>query len=110
MNRSINHSTPYQNNMLIIGFGSIGQALLPLLFSHFQIVSSQISIITKDKDGAEIADAYGVTMQIEAITPDNYQQLIQNRLREGDFLINLSVNVSSVALIELCQKKKSALH
>ena len=91
--------------MLIVGFGSIGQALVPFLFSHFQIAPSQISIITKDRDGSEIADAFGILMHIEDITPDNYLQLMEARLYEGDFLINVSVNVSSVRLIELCQKK-----
>ena len=104
MNHSIDPSTPFKNNMLMIGFGSIGQALIPFLFSHFQIVPSQLSIITKDREGAEIAE-YGVNMHIEAVTPENYQQLIGSRLKEGDFLINVSVDVSSVSLIELCQKR-----
>ena len=94
-----------QRRIVIVGFGSIGQAVVQLIFHHFHFKPSQITIISKDEAGIEIAKKYGLRVQIETITPENYYDLIGNKLQEGDFLLNLSVNISSFDLIELCQEK-----
>lgn len=39
------------------------------------------------------------------LTRDNYRQVLEPRLVAGDFLLNLSVDVSSLALIELCRER-----
>jgi homospermidine synthase len=38
----------------------------------------------------------------KALTPENYEAVLGQVLHEGDFLLNLSVNVSSIALIRFC--------
>lgn len=91
--------------ILMIGFGCIGQAVLPLILRHFDIKASQIRILSKYDDGLRVAQEFGVTLQIETVTRDNYQHIIGDQLHRGDFLLNLSVDVSSYDLIELCQKK-----
>ncbi|CEK09517.1 homospermidine synthase [Legionella hackeliae] len=93
------------NKLVIIGFGSIGQAILPLLFRHLKLTPSQIIIITKDEQGAQVAKEFGLFLEIMALTPENYLPFLMNILSEGDFLLNLSVDVSSVSLIKLCQDK-----
>lgn len=96
----------FKNKIYIIGFGSIGRAVLPLLLRHLDITSTQITIISKDIDNIEVATEYQVNFNHTAITKDNYQDLLQNLLHEGDFVLNLSVDVSSVDLIKFCQEKK----
>jgi homospermidine synthase len=49
-----------EKKILLVGFGCIGQAILPLLFRHLDIKPHQISIVTKNEDGKHIAQAYGV--------------------------------------------------
>lgn len=95
----------FDKKLLIIGFGCIGQSVLPLIFRHIKIKPEQLSIITKKDDGAQLAKEYGVDFQIMPINRDNYQDIVTSRLKEGDFLLNLSVDVSSVDLITLCQEK-----
>ena len=46
--------------IVILGFGSIGQAVLPLLLRHIEVQPSQVTIIAKDEDGIEIAKKYGM--------------------------------------------------
>lgn len=41
--------------LVIVGIGSIGQAMLPLLLRHLDIHPEQTSIISADADGAEAA-------------------------------------------------------
>ena len=95
----------FDKKIVIIGFGSIGQAVLPLIFRHFIITPAQVTVITKHTNGLAVADEYGVACQLTALTKDNYQSLLDQKLQEGDFLLNVSVDVSSVDLIKFCQQK-----
>ena len=41
--------------------------------------------------------------RVRPLTRDNYRDVLAPLVRAGDFLLNLSVDVSSVALIGFCQ-------
>ncbi len=43
----------------------------------------------------------------QALTRENYLEVLEPYLNKGDFLLNLSVDVSSLALIELCHRRGS---
>ena len=91
--------------LVIVGFGSIGQGVLPLLLRHLEIDPDQITIITAEPRGHAVAAEYGIRFIEEALTRDNYQAILESRVGQDDFLLNVPVDVSSVALIELCQNK-----
>src|SRR4029077_3328591 len=80
------------------------QGVLPLLLRHIDIRPDQIAIVTAEPRGHEVAAEYGVGFVEIALTRENYRAVLAGRLGSGDFLLNLSVDVSSVALIELCQE------
>jgi homospermidine synthase len=85
-----------------VGFGSVGQGVLPLILRHIDLKPEQISIITADERGRAEAERYGIAFEISPLTRENYRDLLIPRISKGDFLLNLSVDVSSVALMELC--------
>jgi homospermidine synthase len=91
--------------LVFVGFGSVGQGVLPLLLRHLKIARSEVVIITADKRGADEAARYGVKFIVNPLTRGNYRVVLEAILQPGDFLLNVSVDVSSVALIELCQKR-----
>lgn len=95
----------FKNRIVIIGFGSIGEGVLPLLLRHIDVKPENVSIITAEDRGHEEARKYGIEFIKEALTATNYREMLEPRLAEGDFLVNVSVDVSSVALIEFCQQK-----
>jgi homospermidine synthase len=95
----------FPGRLVIVGFGSIGQGVLPLLLRHLEIARDKITIITAEKLGHEVAAEYGIPFVETALTRDNYREVLEGRLGPGDFLLNVSVEVSSVALIEFCQEK-----
>jgi homospermidine synthase len=97
--------TAFSGRLVITGFGSIGQGVLPLLLRHIDIRPDRITIITAEGRGEEIAAEYGVRFVETALTRENYRAVLDAWLRPGDFLLNVSVDVSSVALIELCRDK-----
>jgi homospermidine synthase len=88
--------------LVIVGFGSIGQGVLPLILRHIAIEPERIIIVTADERGHGEADAYGVRFVRHPLTQDNYRAIVSPWLAKGDFLLNLSVDVSSVALVALC--------
>src|SRR6202140_4754344 len=96
--------TGFSGRLVIIGFGSIGQGVLPLLLRHIDIRPDQIAIVTAEPRGNEVAAEYGVSFVETALTQENYRAVLAGGLGNGDFLVNLSVDVSSVALIALCQE------
>ena len=95
----------FPGRMLIVGFGSIGTAILPLILRHIGIPRERISIITADEHGADIAEKEGISFRIDPLTKVNYADTIDKYLAKGDFLLNLSVYVSSVSIVKHCQKR-----
>lgn len=91
----------YKGKIVILGFGSIGSGLLPLLLKHFQ--PEKILVIGADDRNINISAKYSVAHIIEPVLPGNYQSVLARYTQPGDFLVNLSVNVSSKALVEWCQ-------
>src|SRR5260370_38572214 len=94
----------FDGRVVIVGFGSIGQGVLPLLLPHIDIPPGQITIVSAEPRGREVAAEYGVGFVETALTRENYRAVLEDRLGSGDFLLNVSVDVSSVALIEFCRE------
>ncbi|MGC2414364.1 MAG: saccharopine dehydrogenase C-terminal domain-containing protein [Stellaceae bacterium] len=100
-----NQPIVFYGRLVIVGFGSIGQGVLPLLLRHIDIRPDQITIITAEPRGHEVAAEYGIRFVETALTRENYRAVLESRLGSGDFLLNVSVDVSSVALIEFSREK-----
>ncbi|MDH5187946.1 MAG: saccharopine dehydrogenase NADP-binding domain-containing protein [Rhodospirillaceae bacterium] len=96
--------TQFSGRLVILGFGSIGQGSLPLILRHIDMDPSLITIITAENRGKDIADELGIKFTVTPITKENYKTVLSPMLGKGDFLLNLSVDVSSVALVELCRE------
>lgn len=104
MKTEIKHAH-FPGNLLMVGFGCIGQATLPLLFRHLEISPQQIRIVAANEEGAAIASESGVAFTRQTLTRENYRSVLEPLLGKGDFLLNLSVDISSLALIELCRRR-----
>jgi homospermidine synthase len=94
----------HSGRMLMVGFGAVGQGSLPLILRHIDMRPEQISIVTANEAGRDIAAEYGVKFRVEPLTRDNYAAILARELGAGDFLVNASFDVSSVALIDWCQQ------
>ncbi|WP_140634131.1 homospermidine synthase [Methylibium rhizosphaerae] len=94
----------FDGRLVMLGFGSIGQAVLPLLLRHIDMRPGQIEILKPSKSGLDAAAEYGVPHTELKLSRDNYVAELERRLHPGDFLLNLSVDVSSVALMQWCRE------
>jgi homospermidine synthase len=97
----------FAGRIVMVGFGSIGQGTLPLLLRHVALPPSRIEIVTADEDGRAVAAEYGVAFHVLPLTAANYRAVLEPRLGPGDFLVNTSNDVSSHALIDLCQRQQA---
>lgn len=95
----------FSGHLVLLGFGCIGQGVLPLLLRHIDLRPEQLLIVSADPAGQALASRYGIALQHAVLTPDNYRALLEPLLGPGDFLLNLSVDVSSHALIRLCHAR-----
>jgi len=91
--------------LVFVGFGSIGQGSLPLILRHIGIPKERITIVTADSRGESVANAYGIKFIKEGLTRDNFRKILNPLLSKGDFLLNLSVDVSSLDLIRFANEK-----
>lgn len=95
----------FDGRLVVVGFGSIGQGVMPLILRHIAIDPARITIITADERGHDVANEYGLRFINQALTRADYQDRLSALLGPGDFLLNLSVDVSSIALVELCRQR-----
>ncbi len=95
----------YAGRVVMVGFGSIGQGVLPLILRHIDMPKEKIIIVTAEPRGREVAKEYGIEFRQVALTRDNYRRELEPLLGPGDFLLNLSVDVESVSLIKLAHEK-----
>ena len=91
--------------LLIVGFGSIGQGVLPLILRHLGVRAADIRIVSATDDGRAQAEAAGAGFCRCELNPDNLRSVLEPLLAAGDFLLNLSVAVSSLALVRLCRAR-----
>jgi homospermidine synthase len=95
----------FAGRIVFVGFGSIGQGVLPLILRHIGTSAERITIVTAEDAGRPEAEQFGVKFVKIALTRENYRPTLEPLLGQGDFLLNLSVDVSSVALVELARER-----
>ena len=95
----------FDGRLVMVGFGCIGQGVLPLLLRHIDMRPEQLLILSADTEGAAVAQAHGVACERIALDAHNVRRELEPRIGRGDFVLNLSVNVSSIALIALCRQQ-----
>jgi homospermidine synthase len=95
----------FSGRIVCVGFGSIGQGVLPLILRHIGTSAQRITIVSAEDAGRQEAGDYGVNFVKVSLTRENYRGVLTPLLSAGDFLLNLSVDVSSVALVELARER-----
>ncbi|HSQ68950.1 MAG TPA: saccharopine dehydrogenase NADP-binding domain-containing protein, partial [Steroidobacteraceae bacterium] len=95
----------FPGRLIFVGFGSICQGVLPLILRHIAMPRDQITIVTADELGQNVAAEYGIRFIRHPLTRENFKNVLDPLVGRGDFLLNLSVDVSSLALIKFCWEK-----
>ncbi len=93
--------------IVMIGFGSIGRGTLPLIERHFRYDRARFTVIDPVDTSRALVDERGYRFVKQAVTRENFVGLLKPLLTEGSgqaFIVNLSVDVSSAAIIRLAHE------
>ncbi|MFG1346254.1 homospermidine synthase [Xanthobacter autotrophicus DSM 431] len=93
--------------IVMIGFGSIGRGTLPLIERHFDFDRERMVVIDPVADHHKLLEARGIRFIQSEVTAENYRDLLTPLLTTGGgqgFCVNLSVDVSSIAIMELTRE------
>ncbi|WP_262269255.1 homospermidine synthase [Microvirga yunnanensis] len=93
--------------IVMIGFGSIGKGMLPLIERHFEFDKNRVTVIDPNDKDRSMLDVRGIAFVNKALAPENYRDILTPLLTEGGgqgFCVNLSVDTSSRDIMELCRE------
>ena len=93
--------------ILILGCGSVNQAVLPLLVRDVKIAPSAITVIDFVDNRDRIADlvAAGVTYKQLQITPENLDEVLSAHVSAGDMLLDLAWNIDAPTILTWCHDR-----
>jgi len=92
--------------VVLIGFGSIGRGVLPLLERHIDFDSKRLVVIDPSDADRGLLDERGIKFIQSAVTRENYREMLSPLLTAGGgqgFCINLSVDTSSHDIMDLAR-------
>ncbi|MCI0912853.1 saccharopine dehydrogenase C-terminal domain-containing protein [Pseudomonas putida] len=93
--------------LIIIGYGAVSSAVLPLLINELRDEIKSLKIIAPSVNDKETKEqGLRVTWAHQKLTKYNYRSVLKE-LDDETFLINLSVDVSSLDLIALCHENNA---
>lgn len=95
-------ATRHRGRLVMLGCGSIGQAALPLLRNHIAFADDGLTVLSADERGRRLTEAHGGRFVHCHLKPATCHQQLARCLGAGDLLLNLSVDVGSVDLVEWC--------
>jgi homospermidine synthase len=87
--------------VVMIGLGSIGRGMLPLLERHFEFDKDRMVVLDPVDDDRALLDERGIRFIKQAVTRENYRELLTPLLTAGGgqgFCVNLSVDI-----MQLCR-------
>ena len=95
----------FSGKILIIGYGSVGQAILPVVLRHIVIDPKNITVLERDNHRAIFIKRHGaasINYVRQEITPTNYKKELAKYVGEGDMIINASLNIDAKSLLQWC--------
>jgi homospermidine synthase len=90
----------------MIGFGSIGRGVLPLIQRHIDFDPRQFYVIDPNDGHRALVDERGFQFIHRAVTEKNFHELLVPLLTNGKgngFCLTLAVEVSSLEIMRLCR-------
>jgi homospermidine synthase len=93
------------DNVVMIGFGSIGRGTLPLILRHFDVDPERVVVLAPNDENDTVLKEAGVTRIDAFFTPDTYAEVLDPLLSPGTFVVNLSVDTSSVDILRLARER-----
>ena len=99
------HHARIEGALVMIGFGSIGRGVLPLIERHIGFDRARFTVIEPSGEFSQILGDHGFRHLQVALTPENFAEVLRPMFPEGrGMIVNLSVDVDSIELMKLAQE------
>ena len=100
----------FSGRLVIVGFGSIGQGVLPLLLRHIAMTPAQITIVTAEERGRAEAEALGVAFRIAAADARELSSRFSSRCSAPAISCSTSRSRCRASRSSNCASAKGALY
>lgn len=97
----------FNGNILVLGYGSVGQAILPLLLRHIVVDPNKITVLERDDHESLFMQrhgASGVSYTQQEIKPNNYKRILSKYVGDGDLIVNCSLNIDAESILTWCME------
>ncbi|MBN2453660.1 MAG: homospermidine synthase [Candidatus Omnitrophica bacterium] len=98
----------FGGKILIIGYGSVSQCTLPLLFKHIQVPYKNVTVMDFEDKASALKPwtDKGVKYAQEKITTINMHQELARHVGAGSLIIDLAWNIGCLDIITWCHDNK----
>lgn len=97
--------TSFNGRILILGYGSVGQAILSLILRHIHCDVSKITVLEKDNHKTLFLKRHagsGIKYVRKEIVQSNYKTELSKYVGNGDLIVNCSLNIAAKDLLMWC--------
>src|SRR5579862_9578446 len=96
----------FAGRVVMLGYGSVGQCVLPVIPRHFGIDPSRITVVEDGGNQKPFAKylAQGMRYVATRLTPQNLDSVLAEHAAAGDLLINLTAGVEAISIMDWCQR------
>src|SRR5260221_8160476 len=93
----------FKGRIVMLGYGSVGQCVLPAIPRHFDMPLDRITVLEADTHRFESFSQMGMHYVNARLRPDNLAATLAQYLQPGDLAINLTAGVDAMEVMDLCQ-------
>lgn len=99
-------SVAFGGRIIVLGYGTIGQCVVPMLLETFEVPPGRYTVIEADDHSERVAPyrEAGMGYHVWRITPENLARRMQAVARPGDLVLNLTMGVDSIVLADWCHQ------
>lgn len=100
-----NKIAAHTGRILMLGFGGVGQTMLPILLRHIDLEPNKVRVLEMHDHTELFASKYGdtgVEYTIIEVTKVNMDELLGSYVSAGDLVINLALNIDGIEIVSWC--------
>ncbi len=99
--------TKFNGKILIIGYGSVSQCTVPILFKLMKVPYENVTVMDFEDKAKDIAPwvRKGVRFVQQRITPQNMSAVLSKYVKAGDLLIDLAWNIDCCEILQWCHDR-----
>ena len=66
----------FPGRLIMLGFGSVGQGVLPLIMRHIRVLPEHVTVLAPDERGRDGIDHFGVRFFKACVYPSNLKKSV----------------------------------